>query len=237
MLVMVKVAVNGFGRIGRLAFRVWLLKHASEMEVVAVNTSGSMETAGWAHLLMNDTTYRRFQIDVKAEGEFLVVESMGLKIPVLAQKDPELLPWSKYEVDVVMECTGKFTDEAGALKHAKAGAKKVVISAPSKGGNVGTFVLGVNKADGKAEVISNASCTTNCVTPVAAVIHAKFGIAKAMMTTAHAYTDDQQLQDGSHKDLRRARAAAMNVVPTSTGAAVATTEVIPELKGDRKSVV
>jgi|SRR3989344_3037443 len=231
MLVMVKVAVNGFGRIGRLAFRVWLLKHASEMEVVAVNTSGSMETAGWAHLLMNDTTYRRFQIDVKAEGEFLVVESMGLKIPVLAQKDPELLPWSKYEVDVVMECTGKFTDEAGALKHAKAGAKKVVISAPSKGGNVGTFVLGVNKADGKAEVISNASCTTNCVTPVAAVIHAKFGIAKAMMTTAHAYTDDQQLQDGSHKDLRRARAAAMNVVPTSTGAAVATTEVIPELKG------
>jgi len=229
--VMVKVAINGFGRIGRLAFRIWLLKHASEMEVVAVNTSGSMDTAGWAHLLMNDTTYRRFQIDVKAEGEFLVIESMGLKIPVLGQKDPELLPWTKYGVDVVMECTGRFTDEAGALKHAKAGAKKVVISAPSKGGNVGTFVLGVNKADGKAEVISNASCTTNCVTPVAAVIHAKFGIAKAMMTTAHAYTDDQVLQDGSHKDLRRARAAAMNVVPTSTGAAVATTEVIPELKG------
>ena len=228
---MVKVAINGFGRIGRLAFRIWLLKHASEMEVVAVNTSGSMDTAGWAHLLMNDTTYRRFQIDVKAEGEFLVIESMGLKIPVLGQKDPELLPWTKYGVDVVMECTGRFTDEAGALKHAKAGAKKVVISAPSKGGNVGTFVLGVNKADGKAEVISNASCTTNCVTPVAAVIHAKFGIAKAMMTTAHAYTDDQVLQDGSHKDLRRARAAAMNVVPTSTGAAVATTEVIPELKG------
>ena len=228
---MVKVAINGFGRIVRLAFRIWLLKHASEMEVVAVNTSGSMDTAGWAHLLMNDTTYRRFQIDVKAEGEFLVIESMGLKIPVLGQKDPELLPWTKYGVDVVMECTGRFTDEAGALKHAKAGAKKVVISAPSKGGNVGTFVLGVNKADGKAEVISNASCTTNCVTPVAAVIHAKFGIAKAMMTTAHAYTDDQVLQDGSHKDLRRARAAAMNVVPTSTGAAVATTEVIPELKG------
>lgn len=225
------MAINGFGRIGRLVFRVWLLKHASEMEVVAVNTSGSIDTAGWAHLLMNDTTYRRFQIEVRAEGEFLVVESMGLKIPVLAQKDPELLPWSKYGVDVVMECTGRFTDEIGALKHAKAGAKKVAISAPSKGGNVGTFVLGVNTVDGKAEVISNASCTTNCVTPVAAVIHAKFGIAKAMMTTAHAYTDDQQLQDGSHKDLRRARAAAMNVVPTSTGAAIATTEVIPELKG------
>ncbi|TSC87910.1 MAG: Glyceraldehyde-3-phosphate dehydrogenase [Microgenomates group bacterium Gr01-1014_16] len=235
---MVKVAVNGFGRIGRLAFRVWLLKHANEMEVVAINTSGSMNVMGWAHLVNQDTTYRKFEIPVASEEKiedpligYLVVPSMYLKIPVLAQKDPEKLPWGKYGVDVVMECTGKFTDELGALKHAKAGAKKVVISAPSKGGNVGTFVLGVNTVDGKAEVISNASCTTNCVTPVAAVIHAKFGIAKAMMTTVHAYTDDQVLQDGSHKDLRRARAAAMNVVPTSTGAAIATTEVIPELKG------
>jgi len=201
------------------------------MEVVTINTSGSMDTAGWAHLVNQDTTYRKFEIEVKAEGEFLVVPSMGLKIPVLAQKDPELLPWSKYEVDVVMECTGKFTDEIGALKHAKAGAKKVIISAPSKGGNVGTFILGVNKADGKAEVISNASCTTNCVTPVAAVVQAKFGIVKALMTTVHAYTDDQRLQDGSHKDLRRARAAGANIIPTSTGAAIATTEVIPELRG------
>lgn len=228
---MVKVAINGFGRIGRLAFRIWLLKHHNEMDIVAINTSGSMDTAGWAHLVNQDTTYRKFEIEVKAEGESLVVPSMGLKIPVLAQKDPELLPWSQYGVDVVMECTGKFTDEIGALKHAKAGAKKVIISAPHKGGNVGTFVLGVNKADGKAEVISNASCTTNCVTPVAAVIQAKFGIKKAAMTTVHAYTDDQALQDGSHKDLRRARAAAANIVPTSTGAAIATTEVIPELKG------
>lgn len=233
---MVKVAINGFGRIGRLAFRIWLLKHPNEMQVVAVNTSGSMDTAGWAHLLMNDTTYRRFQIEVKADGEFLVVPSVGLKIPVLAQKDPELLPWTQYGVDVVLECTGKFTDEEGALKHAKAGAKKVIISAPAKGGNVGTFVLGVSgvqssKGAKEPVVISNASCTTNCVTPVAAVIHAKFGIAKAMMTTVHAYTDDQVLQDGSHKDLRRARAAAANIVPTSTGAAIATTEVIPELKG------
>ncbi|HJZ06263.1 type I glyceraldehyde-3-phosphate dehydrogenase [Candidatus Amesbacteria bacterium RIFCSPHIGHO2_01_FULL_48_32] len=232
---MVKVAINGFGRIGRLAFRIWLLKHANEMEIVAVNTSGSMDTAGWCHLLMNDTTYRRFGIPVTCDKDNLIVESMGLKIPVLAQKDPELLPWKDFNVEVVMECTGKFTDELGALKHAKAGAKKVIISAPSKGGNVGTFVLGVNPSASSGQVspivISNASCTTNCVTPIAAVIHSKFGIAKAMMTTVHAYTDDQVLQDGSHKDLRRARAAGANIVPTSTGAAIATTEVIPELRG------
>ena len=228
---MIKVAINGFGRIGRLAFRIWLTKHANEMQVVAINTSGSMDTAGWCHLLMHDTTYREFQIPVTYDKDNLIVESLGLKIPVLAQKDPELLPWSKYGVDVVMECTGKFTDEPGALKHAKAGAKKVIISAPHKGGNVGTFVVGVNPSTGSGQVISNASCTTNCVTPVAAVMQAKFGIKKAMMTTVHAYTDDQVLQDGSHKDLRRARAAAANIVPTSTGAAIATTEVIPELKG------
>jgi len=208
------------------------------MEVVAVNTSGSMNVAGWCHLVNQDTTYRRFEIEIESEEKiedpligYLVVPSMSLKIPVLAQKDPEKLPWSKYGVEVVMECTGKFTDEPGALKHAKAGAKRVIISAPSKGGNVGTFVLGVNQMNGEATVISNASCTTNCVTPIAAVIHSKFGVAKAMMTTVHAYTDDQVLQDGSHKDLRRARAAAVNIVPTSTGAAIATTEVIPELKG------
>ena len=214
-----------------MAFRIWLTKHANEMQVVAINTSGSMDTAGWCHLLMHDTTYREFQIPVTYDKDNLIVESLGLKIPVLAQKDPELLPWSKYGVDVVMECTGKFTDEPGALKHAKAGAKKVIISAPHKGGNVGTFVVGVNPSTGSGQVISNASCTTNCVTPVAAVMQAKFGIKKAMMTTVHAYTDDQVLQDGSHKDLRRARAAAANIVPTSTGAAIATTEVIPELKG------
>ena len=228
-----------------MALRIGLLKHHNEMEFVAINTSGSMDVAGWCHLLNQDTTYRRFEIEVKAEKVkspkeatdedpligYLVVDSMGLKIPVLAQKDPEKLPWSKYGVEVVMECTGKFTDELGALKHAKAGAKKVIISAPAKGGNVGTYVMGVNEVEGEHQVISNASCTTNCITPVAAVIHAKFGIAKAMMTTVHAYTDDQVVQDGSHKDLRRGRAAAANIVPTSTGAAIATTEVIPELKG------
>ncbi len=233
---MVKVAINGFGRIGRLAFRIWLLKHHNEMEVVAINTSGSMDTAGWCHLVNQDTTYRKFEIPITCDNDNLIVESMGLKIPVLAQKDPELLPWTKYGVDVVMECTGKFTDEIGALKHAKAGAKKVIISAPSKGGNVGTFVMGVNPQipNPKSQdpiVISNASCTTNCITPVAAVMQVKFGIVKALMTTVHAYTDDQVLQDGSHKDLRRARAAGANIIPTSTGAAIATTEVIPELKG------
>jgi len=225
--------------------RIILLKHANEVEVVAINTSGSMEVEGWCHLLNQDTTYRQFQFKVQSEKlkvvkdatdedpliGYLEVPSMGLRIPVLAQKDPEKLPWSKYGVEVVMECTGKFTNEEGALKHAKAGTKKVIISAPAKGENVGTYVLGVNKVNGEAVVISNASCTTNCVTPVAAVINSKFGIAKAMMTTVHAYTDDQVLQDGSHKDLRRARAAAANIVPTSTGAAIATTEVIPELKG------
>jgi glyceraldehyde-3-phosphate dehydrogenase (NAD(P)) len=240
---MVKTAINGFGRIGRLALRIGLLKHHNEMEFVAINTSGSMEVGGWCHLLNQDTTYRRFEIGIESEKVksakevtdedpligYLKVPSMNLKIPVLAQKDPEKLPWSKYGVEVVMECTGRFTDEVGAAKHAKAGAKRVVISAPAKGGNVGTYVLGVNEYK-EGMVISNASCTTNCITPVAAVIHKKFGIVKAMMTTVHAYTDDQVVQDGSHKDLRRARAAAANIVPTSTGAAMATTEVIPELK-------
>jgi glyceraldehyde 3-phosphate dehydrogenase len=200
--VRVKVAINGFGRIGRLALRIGLAKYANEMEFVAINTSGSMEVDGWAHLVNQDTTYRKFEILVKAEKVrsvkeitddpligYLVVESMNLKIPVLAQKDPEKLPWTKYGVEVVMECTGKFTDEAGALKHAKAGAKRVVISAPAKGGNVGTYVMGVNEYQ-EGVVVSNASCTTNCITPVAAVIHKKLGIAKAMMTTVHAYTDD-----------------------------------------------
>jgi glyceraldehyde-3-phosphate dehydrogenase type I len=248
---MVKVAINGLGRIGRLAFRVGLLKHHNEMEFVAINTSGSMDVDGWCHLVNQDTTYRKFEIEVGYEKTkkakeatdedpligYLLVPSMGLRVPVLAQKDPEKLPWKNYGVDVVMECTGKFVDEAGAMKHAKAGAKRIVISAPAKGGNVGTFVVGVNEypddktGQNEPVVISNASCTTNCITPVAAVIQAKFGIAKAMMTTVHAYTDDQVLQDGSHRDLRRGRAAAMNIVPTSTGAAIATTEVMPRLKG------
>ncbi|MGB6882390.1 MAG: type I glyceraldehyde-3-phosphate dehydrogenase, partial [Microgenomates group bacterium] len=159
---------------------------------------------------------------------YLKVE--GKKIPVLAQRDPSKIPWKDYGADIVIESTGKFTTEDDAKKHALGGAKRVIISAPSKGGNVGTYVLGVNEYKGEAEVLSNASCTTNCVAPVAAVLHSKFGIEKAIMTTVHGYTDEQRLQDNSHEDLRRARAAAENIVPTTTGAAVATTETIPELK-------
>ncbi|KKS80221.1 MAG: Glyceraldehyde-3-phosphate dehydrogenase, type I [Candidatus Woesebacteria bacterium GW2011_GWC1_43_10b] len=240
---MVKVGINGFGRIGRLAFRIGLLKHTSEIEFVAINTSGSMNAGGWAHITKYDTTYGKFEKEIKAEElkdtkeatdedpliGYLLIENK--KIPVLAQSDPVKIPWGKYGVDVVIESTGVFITEEGAKKHAQGGAKKVVISAPPKGGNVGTYILGVNEPKGEVQVLSNSSCTTNCVAPVAAVMHATFGIEKALMTTVHGYTDDQKLQDGSHKDLRRARAAAANIVPTSTGAAVSTTETIPELKG------
>ena len=241
---MVKVGINGFGRIGRIAFRIWLLKHTSEVEIAAINTSGSMDAGGWAHLVNYDTMYRTFEFKIKSEKlkeekevtdddpliGYLLVGEKNKKIPLLAQRDPEKIPWGKYGVDVVIESTGKFTTEEDAKKHALGGAKRVVISAPAKGGNVGTYVIGVNEyKDG--EVINNASCTTNCVAPVAAVIHSAFGIEKALMTTVHSYTDDQNLQDNSHKDLRRARAAAENIIPTTTGASVATTETIPELKG------
>ena len=245
---MVKVGINGFGRIGRIAFRIGILKHSDELTFSAINTSGSMDTAGWAHLTNYDTMYRKFEYVVQSTeykepdkvtdddpkiGELMISEK-NIKIPVLAQRDPAKIPWAKYGVDVVIESTGHFIDEEGAKKHAVGGAKRVVISAPSKGGNVGTYVLGVNEIEGQTPqgmIISNASCTTNSVAPVAAVMQAKFGIEKAMMTTVHSYTDDQNLQDGSHHDLRRARAAAMNIIPTTTGAAISTTETIPELKG------
>ncbi len=240
---MIRVGINGFGRIGRLAYRVGTARHSNEIEFAAINTSGSMDTAGWAHLVKYDTTYRKFEKEIGVQSVktpkeitdednllgYLIVDSKST--PVLAQKDPEKIPWGEYKVDVVIESTGKFTDEAGALKHAKAGAKRVVISAPAKGSNIGTYVLGVNEYKGEATVISNASCTTNCIAPVASALHNKFGIEKAMMTTIHGYTDDQRLQDNSHEDLRRARAAALNIIPTSTGAAIAVTETIPSLRG------
>ncbi len=242
---MVKIGINGFGRIGRIAFRIALLKHADEIQFAAINTSGSMNTAGWAHLTNYDTMYREFQYKVQANeikdpkdvtdedpliGELLVSEK-NVKVPILAQKDPAKIPWGKYGVDVVIESTGRFTTEEDAKKHAVGGAKRVIISAPVKGGNVATYIIGVNEKDDLPEILSNSSCTTNCVAPVASILHAKFGIEKALMTTVHSYTDDQNLQDGSHKDLRRARAAAQNIIPTSTGAAISTTETIPELKG------
>ncbi|MDO8340901.1 MAG: type I glyceraldehyde-3-phosphate dehydrogenase [Candidatus Woesebacteria bacterium] len=228
---MVKVGINGFGRIGRLAFRIGVTKHSDELTFSAINTSGSMPPSGWAQLVNFDTMYRKFEYEVKSNETSISIPERGITVPILAEKDPGLIPWGKYGVEVVIEATGKFTSEEDAKKHALGGAKRVVISAPAKGDNVGTYVIGVNETSKDAVVLSNASCTTNCVAPVAAVMHAKFGIEKAMMTTVHSYTDDQNLQDGSHKDLRRARAAACNIVPTTTGAAIATTETIPDLKG------
>lgn len=242
---MIKVGINGFGRIGRMAFRIGVSKHLDEIEFTAINTSGSMPTSGWAHLTNFDTTYRKYEYEIKSTesqkleditdenpliGNLLISEK-NVNVPVLAQKLPERIPWAKYGVDVVIEATGHFTDAEGAKKHALGGAKRVVISAPGKGENVGTYVIGVNEVHGGLDVISNASCTTNCAAPIMAVLHSKFGIEKAAMTTIHAYTDDQNLQDGSHKDLRRARAAAQNIIPTSTGAAISVTETIPGLKG------
>lgn len=240
---MVKVGINGFGRIGRIAFRIGLLRHSNEVSFAAINTSGSMDTNGWAHLANYDSVYRKFEKEIKSEEikkpenvtdedpqiGYLLVD--GGKIPVLAQKDPAKIPWGKFGVEVVIESTGRFTTEEDAKKHALGGAKRVVISAPVKGGNIGTYIVGVNEYKGESQILSNSSCTTNCVAPVVAVLHAKFGIEKAAMTTAHGYTDDQNLHDNSHKDLRRARAAAANIVPTTTGAAISTTETIPDLKG------
>ena len=250
---MIKVAINGFGRIGRTSTRVFFDKHKEEMQLVGVNDLVDAKTL--AHLLKYDSNYGIWSR--KVSGENLVediktaeagkqvgnISVDGVEIPTYATKEPAELPWKELGVDVVIESTGRFTDEEGMRGHLEAGAKKVVLSAPAKpssakategqgGGNVGTFLLGVNedKYNGE-ELINNASCTTNCIAPVAKVINQQFGIKKAMMTTVHGYTADQNLQDGPHKDLRRARAAAINIVPTTTGAAIATTEAIPELKG------
>lgn len=241
---MTRIAINGFGRIGRTATRVLVEKHAHELELAAINTSGSMEAEGWAYLLRYDTAYGRFQNDVrvtriKAVNETtesdpvigqLAVEGLPAPVPLLAQRDPAKLPWRDYRVDVVIESTGVFTSQEQAQAHLSAGAQRVLISAPPKGSGIGTYVLGVNQYAGEA-IASNASCTTNCAAPVAAVLHAKFGIEKATLLTIHGYTDDQNLQDNSHRDLRRSRAAAANLVPTTTGAAISVSETIPELRG------
>ncbi len=223
------LAINGFGRIGRHSFRAaWGKKN---IKIVGINDLTDTKTL--AHLLKYDTAYPDFEGKVEFDEKNLIVD--GKKIPVFAEKDPSMLPWGKLKVNVVLECTGHFTDKAGAELHIKAGAKKVIISAPAKGTDVPTYVRAVNcgKVKGeKACVINNASCTTNCIAPVMAVLEETFGIEKAMMTTVHAYTGDQNLQDGPHKDLRRARAAAQNMVPTSTGAAKAVGEVISAVKGN-----
>lgn len=225
---MKKIAINGFGRIGRAALKVAFTKH--DIEVVAINDLTDAKTL--AHLLQYDTAYGRYQNKVESGEHSLIVN--GKEIPVYAEPDPKKLPWGELGVDVVLECTGRFVKGDAMRMHIEAGAKKVILSAPAKeGGDVPTFLLGVNddRYSADQQILSNASCTTNCIAPVAKILHSAFGIEKAMMSTIHSYTADQNLQDGPHSDLRRARAAAGNIVPTTTGAAIAVTEVIPELRG------
>lgn len=225
---MVKIAINGFGRIGRQVFKAAF--NNKNIQIVAINDLTDTKTL--AHLLQYDTAYGKYEKEVTCDEKNLIIKNK--KIPVFAEKDPTLLPWKKLKVDVVLECTGRFTDKESASQHLKAGAKKVIISAPAKDKTVPTYVRGVNCGQVKKEkalVINNASCTTNCIAPVMAVLDEKFGISKAMMSTIHGYTADQNLQDSPHKDLRRARAAAENIVPTSTGAAKAVGEVKTNLQG------
>ncbi|MDD5147767.1 MAG: type I glyceraldehyde-3-phosphate dehydrogenase [Candidatus Daviesbacteria bacterium] len=225
---MLRVAINGFGRIGRSAFKVAIEKHSDGIEIVGINDLTS--PAVLAHLLKYDSAYGVWNHKVSSDENHIIIDQKPYTI--YQEKEPAKLPWKDLNVDVVIESTGRFTDAEGMKQHLLAGAKKVVLSAPAKGGGVKTLLIGVNAQDYKGEtLINNASCTTNCIAPVVDVMSNKFGIAKAYMTTIHAYTHDQNLQDGPHKDLRRARAAAANMIPTSTGAAVATTEVIPALKG------
>lgn len=239
---MIRVAINGYGRIGRVAHRVILEKYSDQIDIVAINAGSSTDIKGWMYLLKYDTSYGPiYSLDVtyqeKEENSpnndligYLLVDSK--KIPVFSQKDPTFLPWKDLNVDVVIESTGHFTDQEGLGKHLGAGAKAVVLSAPVKEGDIPTYVLSVNETKYQGEhAISNASCTTNCITPVAKVMVDTFGVEKAMMTTVHGYTSDQELQDGGHKDYRRARAAAQNIIPTSTGATIAAAKALPELEG------
>jgi glyceraldehyde 3-phosphate dehydrogenase len=226
--VTVRVGINGFGRIGRNFYRA-VLATGADIEIVAANDLGDITTM--AHLLKYDSILGRLDEEVSVDGDTIKVGQRSLKI--LAEKDPAQLPWKDLGVDVVVESTGFFTDATKAKAHIDGGAKKVIISAPAKNEDV-TVVMGVNHTDYDADshhVISNASCTTNCLAPMAKALHDEFGIVRGLMTTIHAYTGDQNLQDGPHKDLRRARAAAINIVPTSTGAAKAIGLVMPELKG------
>ncbi len=222
----IKVAINGFGRIGRLTFKALLEK--DNVEVVAINDLTNTKTL--AHLLKYDSVHGRFNGTVEATDNGIIVN--GREIQITAEREPKNLPWGDLGVDVVLESTGRFVDEQGAGGHLEAGARKVVISAPAKG-NIPTVVLGVNEdiLTGDERIVSNASCTTNCLAPMAKVLDDTFGIEKGYITTVHAYTADQNLQDAPHSDLRRARAAAYSIVPTSTGAAKAVGLVLPHLKG------
>jgi len=227
---MTKVAINGFGRIGRMALKQILDNHP-ELEVVAINDLSDPKTL--AYLLRFDSVYRSYKKIVKAgEGE-LVIDGL-FPIKIFAQKDPSQLPWKNLGVDIVLECTGNFTDYDASHKHLEAGAKKVIISAPSKNPDkIPSFVLGVNeeKYNSRIEIMDMGSCTTNCLAPVAKVLNDNYQIVRGFMSTIHSYTNDQRILDLAHKDLRRARAAALNIIPTTTGAAKAIGNVIPELKG------
>ena len=239
-------AINGLGRIGRLAFRIWFEKHREQLDLKVINTSGSMELEDWAQLLRFDTSYGALAepLIVKQERqvkelkdqqiELGSLEIAGRQIIVTAQRDPSLIPWKKYGVRTVLEATGAFNKAAKASLHLKAGAEKVLLSAPGKEDPdqlISTGVISVNDLDHSKQIFSNASCTTNCAAPIMKILQEQFGVSKALLTTVHSYTSDQNLHDNSHhKDLRRARAAAANIVPTSTGAAKATSQIIPELK-------
>ncbi|HEY8361763.1 MAG TPA: type I glyceraldehyde-3-phosphate dehydrogenase [Tissierellaceae bacterium] len=224
-----KVGLSGFGRIGRDFLRIYAEKEVKDFEIVAINASGNLQDL--AHLFKYDTLYGKFNGTIEAAEDGLVIN--GKKIRVVGHRDPAEIPWAELGVDVVVDSTGAFRDREGLSKHIQSGAKKVIVTAPAKGEDI-TIVVGVNEDKYDPEnhhIISNASCTTNCLAPVAKVILENFGIRKGLMTTVHAYTNDQQILDKRHKDLRRARAAAENIVPTTTGAAKAVALVLPELKG------
>jgi glyceraldehyde-3-phosphate dehydrogenase (NAD(P)) len=228
--VTIRVAINGFGRIGRNFLRCWLGRKESQLELVGINDTSDPRTN--AHLLRYDSMLGKLDADISADDNSLTVN--GKTIKCVSDRNPLNLPWAEWGVDLIIEATGVFVTDEGASKHITAGAKKVLITAPGKGAGVGTYVMGVNHEEyehDKYNVVSNASCTTNCLAPVVKVLNDSFGIIKGTMTTTHSYTGDQRILDASHRDLRRARAAAVNIVPTSTGAAQAVALVIPEMKG------
>ncbi|MBD2445199.1 type I glyceraldehyde-3-phosphate dehydrogenase [Dolichospermum sp. FACHB-1091] len=232
---MIRVAINGFGRIGRNFARCWVGRENSKIELVAINDTSDPRTN--AHLLRYDSMLGKLQgVDIAADDNSITLN--GKTIKCVSDRNPDNLPWKEWEIDLIIESTGVFTSKEGAMRHVNAGAKKVLITAPGKNED-GTFVVGVNHHDydhNIHNIISNASCTTNCLAPIAKVLDEKFGIIKGIMTTTHSYTGDQRLLDASHRDLRRARAAAINIVPTSTGAAKAVALVLPQLKGKLNGV-
>ena len=240
---MKKIGINGLGRIGRTSLRVWWQYHRQEVSLNMINTSGSMDVDGWANLLKYDTNYGPFQGEIRYEQlktskeatpEDSLIGYIYLndhKIAITAQRDPALIPWGQYGIETVLESTGAFLDTKTAGGHLTGGAQKVIISAAAKDKDIPLYVLGVKGDDGSHNITSNASCTTNCSAPIIMIMNREFGIEKAMLNTTHSYTDDQNLQDNSHKDPRRSRNAARNIVPTTTNAATAVAEVVPEVKG------